>query len=110
MIEARCFHDAVTMGNKMFVIGGVNTTSCEVFDSFSRKFTLIKPLSTLSTVGDSEFNAVCIENDIFVLHELVDSGTNNMYRYDVDKQTWSNVDSGFGIPLYRSSFVKYYTN
>ena len=39
MIEARCNHAAVSMGNKMFVIGRAYTTCCEVFDSFSRKFT-----------------------------------------------------------------------
>ena len=38
MIEERSHHAAVSIGNKMFVIGGSYTTSCEVFDSFSRKF------------------------------------------------------------------------
>ena len=41
MIETRFNHAAVSMGNKMFVIGGSHKTSCEVFDSFSRKFTKI---------------------------------------------------------------------
>ena len=41
MIERRYYHDSVSMGNKMFVIGGGYTDGlgCEVFDSFSRKFT-----------------------------------------------------------------------
>ena len=44
MIEGRCVHASVSMGNKMFVIGGSDTSSYEVFDSYSRKFTSIKSL------------------------------------------------------------------
>ena len=92
MNEERKHHAAVSMGNKMFVIGGYHTTSCEVFDSISKKFTLIKSFSNLSTVESSEFSAVCIANDIIILHEQDVSQETKMYRYDVDKQTWSNVD------------------
>ena len=42
MIEERRDHAAVSIGNKMFVIGGDKTTNGEVFDSYSRKFKLIK--------------------------------------------------------------------
>ena len=38
MIKERYCHASVSMGNKLFVIGGFKNTSCEVFDSFSRKF------------------------------------------------------------------------
>ena len=38
MIKERCNHAAVSMGNKLFVIGGLDNSSCEVFDDFSRKF------------------------------------------------------------------------
>ena len=38
MIEERTIHSAVSMGNKLFVNNGFNTTSSEVFDSCSRKF------------------------------------------------------------------------
>ena len=41
MIEERYYHASVSIGNKLFVIGGVCPISCEVFDSFSRKFTSI---------------------------------------------------------------------
>ena len=42
MIYEWYFHEVVSMGNKIFVVGGSGLTECEVFDSFSRKFTLIK--------------------------------------------------------------------
>ena len=41
MIEKRCNHAAVSMGNNMFVIGGSYTTSSELFIMFSRKFTKV---------------------------------------------------------------------
>ena len=37
IIEERCDHAAVSIGYKMFVIGGQLTTSCEVFNSFYKK-------------------------------------------------------------------------
>ena len=42
MIEERLYCASVRMGNKLFVIGGYNETSCEVFDSYSRMLTLLK--------------------------------------------------------------------
>ena len=53
MIEARCQHAAVSMENKMFVIGRRKTLSCEVFDKFSRKFTSIKSFSNLNFQGEN---------------------------------------------------------
>ena len=41
MIDKRCDQAAVSMGNRMFVIGGSYTTSSEIFSSFSSKFTQI---------------------------------------------------------------------
>ena len=36
MIEERCFHATVSMVNKMFVIGGHETSNCEMFNSCYR--------------------------------------------------------------------------
>ena len=41
MVEERSSHAAVSVSNKMFVIGGYKNTNCEIFDSCSRKFTSI---------------------------------------------------------------------
>ena len=49
LIYGRCNHEVVSMGNKMFAIGGKVLRSCEVFDSFSRKFTLLKRMPAIVT-------------------------------------------------------------
>ena len=49
MIEERLYCASVRMGNKLFVIGGHNKTSCEVFDSLSRKLTLLKGVGVRMT-------------------------------------------------------------
>ena len=45
MIRGRHQHVAVSIGNKMFVIGGNWNSTCEVFNCVSRRFTYIKQLS-----------------------------------------------------------------
>ena len=39
---ARFYHGSVSMGNKMFMIGGTMTKTCEVFDSITEKFIYLK--------------------------------------------------------------------
>ena len=70
MIEKRYFHAAVSMGDKMFVVGGFSITSCEVFDSFSRKFTIIK-----SGIKFRWSDAICIGNNIVVFHNCYEVRT-----------------------------------
>ena len=45
MINERRHHGSVSVGNKMFMIGGRRNTTCEVFDSISRKFTGINKIN-----------------------------------------------------------------
>ena len=52
MNDKRRNHAAVSMGNKLFVIGGIITTSCEVFDSCSRKFINIKSEMKTKTISE----------------------------------------------------------
>ena len=42
MTKKRRNHSTASMCNKMFVVGGKSTINCEVFDSYSRKFSEIK--------------------------------------------------------------------
>ena len=65
MIKRRRCHASVSMGNKLFVIGGYFNTSCEVFDSFSRKFTVFN-YRFVNTIGRSSCIAVCVGNKIIV--------------------------------------------
>ena len=50
MIHHRRCHGAVSMGNKMFVIGGRNNLTCEVFDSVSRRFTNVKEMENIDAI------------------------------------------------------------
>ena len=65
MIKSRSCHASVSMGNKLFVIDGYFNTSCEVFDSLSRIFTVIN-YRFVSTMGRSSCIAVCVGNKIIV--------------------------------------------
>ena len=42
MIKRKKSDSAVSIGNKMFVIGGIELTRSEMFDVISRKFTVLK--------------------------------------------------------------------
>ena len=61
-INERARHESVAVKSKLFVIGGLNTNNCEVFDSTTEKFTVLKQptfaklfgLSQVITIG-SEF-------------------------------------------------------
>ena len=44
MIEDRSHHKSVAVKNKLFVVGGLLKTTCEVFDSTCNKFVLLKQL------------------------------------------------------------------
>ena len=107
MIEIRSDHAAVSMGNKLFVIGRNKSTSCEVFDNFSRQFTEIKP-DLMTNKISRYFKAVCIGNNIVVFHSLLYTDEPIIYVYDVCENKWSVVDCDFTKNLFDSSFVKYY--
>ena len=42
MIEGRFYHKSVAVKNKLFVVGGIRSTSCEVYDSTCEKFVLLR--------------------------------------------------------------------
>ena len=79
------------MGKNLFLIGRHFNSSCEVFDSFSRKFALIE-----AKLPKYEFNlgssnkVVSIGNLIFVISEY----HRTLYLYDVEKNCWSKFNSG----------------
>ena len=107
MIEIRFNHAAVSMGNKMFVIGGSYTTSCEVFDSYSRKFTkIISEIKDFDVVS-TDFKAFSIGNNIVVFQVTYTETV--VYLYDIDKKKWSIVQCDFTKNMIESSYVKYHT-
>ena len=42
MINGRFGHKSIAVKNKLFVVGGIDTNDCEVFDSTTNKFTVLK--------------------------------------------------------------------
>ena len=109
MIEERFDHAAVSMGNKMFVIGGKYTTSCEVFDSRSRKFSNINS-DIYPYLEEYYFDALSIGNHIVVIQKFINPLTEtDVYLYDVGKEKWLNVQCDFTEKMFQSNIVKHFS-
>ena len=114
MIEEREDHALVSMGNKLFAFGGEYNRSCEVFDSFTRKFTLMKAnLPKLNFSLTFIYNAVNIGSIIYVLSERQSINSQEdtaLYIYDVEKNHW--LEKNCSVLKYLScvSCVKYCTD
>ena len=106
MIEGRYYHATVSLGNKLLVIGGKNTTSCDVIDSFSRKFTSINA-ALLKIIIPINFGAVCISNKIVVFCKLRNCLETKVFIYDVVNETWSEKKIEVVNNSVGSSYVKY---
>ena len=93
MLEERNGHSACSMGNKLFVIGGYKSNSCEVLESYSRKFTYIKHVY----IGLNK--SICLGKKMYV-HP---SNRRGVFVYDTDKQKWSLEK----LNLYNSTKIKW---
>ena len=93
------------MGRKMFVVGRLQTTSCEVFDSCSRKF--INITSEMKTLQKNYFGAFFIGFDIVIFHysEVLKPF---IHVYDINELSWSTVDYLPTIDYFTPRCVKYY--
>ena len=89
MIQARFEHKSVAVKNKLFVVGGWETTTCEVFDLTCNKFVLLKPPPT--TFFDDERNfddAAEVVSTGSSLAVFVNETTSVLF-YDVENGEWS---------------------
>ena len=82
MIYGRCLHSLVAVRNKLYVFGGLTETS-EVFDSYSNKFSLLKPLENMGNYNIE--GAISIGCKILIFREK----STNVACYDLDKDDWS---------------------
>ena len=98
MNEKRRNHASVSMSNKLFVIGGQKISSCEVFDSCSRKFTIINSEIKVSALVGNYFKAFCIGSNIVVFYHS-DSHKSVVYMYDVNESKWSLLDNALRFVL-----------
>ena len=80
MIKRRSSHSACSMGNKLYIIGGHNTKSCEVFDSFSGKFSFIKS----APFRDYRNKSVCLGYQINVYR----CNERKVFVYNTDENNW----------------------
>ena len=97
MIAKRYDHSAVSMGNKMFVIGKGNPVYYELYDSISRNFTMFKVKPPYSNFYGFGFDVLGINNKL--VHFSIASSSNELkvYVYDVYENKW----------LVENIFVKY---
>ena len=65
MLHGRHNHVALSIDNKMFVIGGKWNLSCEVFDRVSRKFTYLKQLLTPESFSCNVWRTYWLQNHSF---------------------------------------------
>ena len=106
MVEEKFNYASASMVNKLFVIRGVKTTNCEIFDRCSWKFTSINS-EILPDLKEMYFYAFSICNNILVF--LDDSTDTVVYLYDVDKEKMSNFQCEFTKNMFGSKYVKYFT-
>ena len=106
MIEYRSFHASVSMGNKLFVIGGYEISSCEVFNIVSRKFCSIKTVKAF--FNKMNFQAVCIRNEIVVFCDFYLKCPTQVFTYNVETNEWKLIDCGLLKDIYQVSCIRYH--
>ena len=83
MIERRHYHKSVAVKNKLFLVGGDRTKTCEVFNSTTNKFCLLKKperlfesssLTEVISIG-TKLNIFCNKGRVIV--------------FDIDNDEWS---------------------
>ena len=86
MIKDRCNHATVCVENRMFMIGGWSTGSCEVFDSVSRKFAAVQKIP--KNIGSTDFTkkTICVGNKILVFHGACFESI--LFAYDIETGEW----------------------
>ena len=84
MNYSRCRHKSVVVKNKLFVIaGGIDTN--EVYDSTSKKFTVLKSFLNLHNMHSySPFAAFSIRQKLFTYFE----GSSSIFCFDTTKDVW----------------------
>ena len=89
----RCDHSAVSMGNKMFIIGGFNQTHsklpCEVYDKVANKFSCIEPPGV--DIRNVVEKAYCVGNKILLITGWRENKV-SFCVYEVDKNSWSTQE------------------
>ena len=82
MVNERICHKSVAVKNKFFVICGYDRNSCEVFDSTTNKFTLIKQPTLVDFT--EPYGVITNSNNLLMFRENC-----NVTIYDFEKDEWA---------------------
>ena len=97
MIEERYCHGTVSMGNKIFVIGGFKhltwNLTCEVLDSSSRKFSSLKQMLVVKNLNYYRASVVSISNNIFAFSVFRENS--KFQIYDFLTNLWCSKENDF---------------
>ena len=85
MIGYRNDHSSFSMGNKLFVIGGLSNVDAEIFDSTSRKFTLLNLKIVCKKVFPCKCETVNISREMFVFCFCSINRQPMLHVYNVDE-------------------------
>ena len=97
MVNRKFGHKAVSVGNKLFVIGGIKRWFFEVFDSRSRKFTNLKKMIEFEEFGPTYASLVNIGYKIIVIQEIVNEKVRYVNIYDALQDSWSLRENPFKV-------------
>ena len=85
MVERRCCHKLTAVKNKLFVVPGFFTMTCEVFDLTCNKFVLLRPSSSHSGHFSSRGQVVSVGSKLVVFGVR----TSKVLFYDFENDEWS---------------------
>ena len=98
MLQERCGHGTVSMGNKMFVISRFFCNNCEVFENISNTFTSINSIPKLKKIYFylPEVDAITVGYKIYAFQAvqkniLLDKNIRRIstHCYDVKEKAWT---------------------
>ena len=104
MINERDGHKSVAVKNKLFVFGGSIRNDCEVFDSTTKNFTLLKeaaPASKYKLIGRTE--VITIGSKILLFRN-----NGKVITYDSENNEWSKTMCKATKHIRSFSILKYY--
>ena len=94
------------MSNKLFVIGGYEKSTCEVFESWSREFCYIKTCTDFNNM--CLFQAVCLSNQLIIFGEVSNQYQTKTFIYNVETSEWKLIDCDYLKNKCGVSCIKYH--
>ena len=101
MLEARSHHASVSIGHKLFMIGGTSTNSCEMYDSFTKKFVNIKAIAQFDKKFPKTMHCVTMGSKLIAFSNDFPL---KAAEYDVEKDEWSVKKLPVNLPTVREEF------